>query len=121
MGKRVLVCGDRAYPDAAYLWRRLDEYLPEPPEVVIDGAAAGADTMAHEWADAHGYATLRFPAEWAKYGRAAGPVRNRQMIVEGHPDLVIAFHRDLVNSKGTKDMVRQARGHGIDVIVDGGA
>ena len=118
---RVLVCGDRAYPDPAYLWRRLDEYLPEPPEAVIDGTAPGADTFAHEWAEAHGIPSLRFPAEWKRYGRAAGPVRNRQMIVEGQPDLVIAFHRDIAHSKGTADMVRQARRAGIDVIVDGGS
>ena len=51
---------------------------------------------------------IKFPADWNKYGKAAGVLRNQQMLDEGHPDLVVYFHKDIENSKGTKDMIIRA-------------
>lgn len=64
-------------------------------------------------------AILSFPAEWTEYGKAAGPIRNREMLRSGKPDLVTAFHRDLNQSKGTRDMVEQARAATIPVWISG--
>lgn len=115
---RVLVCGGRDYDDPDYLRRELTKLHRELNfDVVIDGTANGADSMAHDWANDWGIETLRFPADWKRYGRAAGPVRNRQMLVEGKPDLVVAFHKALSTSKGTKDMVEQARKAGVTTII----
>jgi hypothetical protein len=58
-----------------------------------------------------------FPAEWKKYGNAAGPIRNARMLNEGVPDVVIAFHENIHKSKGTKNMMDQACLHGVDVIL----
>jgi len=55
-------------------------------------------------------------ADWERYGRAAGPIRNRQMI-ETKPNLVLAFHNNLALSKGTKNTVDQARKAKIPVKV----
>jgi hypothetical protein len=55
-------------------------------------------------------------AEWKRYGLGAGPRRNETMLNE-HPALVIAFHNDLANSKGTADTVRKAKKMGITVMV----
>jgi len=63
----------------------------------------------------YGLEVIWFPADWEKYGRAAGPIRNKQMIMEGKPDLVVAFHNNISKSRGTKNMVTQARRHGIRV------
>lgn len=60
-----------------------------------------------------GLNTRRYPANWQRYGRAAGPVRNQQMLDEGKPDLILAFHQDIVNSKGTADMIRRANRAGV--------
>lgn len=57
---------------------------------------------------------IPFPAEWEKYGKSAGPIRNRQMLDE-NPDLVIAFHDDIESSKGTKDCIKEAEKRGIEV------
>jgi len=84
---------------------------------LIHGAAPGADRMAGEIGGLIGYWVLDFPADWRQHGKAAGPIRNRQMLREGQPDLVIAFHDDLSASKGTRDMVRIARKAGIPVLV----
>jgi len=60
---------------------------------------------------------LEFPARWDLYGRAAGPLRNSQMLKEGKPNLVIAFHDNLDSSKGTKDMVNKSLKDNIEVIL----
>ncbi|KKN01348.1 hypothetical protein LCGC14_1128740 [marine sediment metagenome] len=51
------------------------------------------------------------------YGKAAGPIRNKQMLDEGQPHLVLAFHDNIEESTGTKDMVKQAAKRGIETLV----
>lgn len=115
---RVLVCGDRAWRERDYLERLLDAYhAANPISLVIEGHARGADVMAFLWAESRGVPVQAFPADWARYGRAAGPIRNREMLNEGRPDVVIAFHRDLSRSKGTADMVKIARQAGVTTYV----
>jgi hypothetical protein len=60
---------------------------------------------------------LAFPAQWDTYGRAAGPIRNRQMLNEGRPDEVIAFHEHIDESKGTANMVKIAKAAGIPTTI----
>lgn len=112
---RVLICGDRHWSD----WQAIDTYVSLLPvgSVVIQGEAPGADSAAREAAVAHGYAFESYPADWAAYGRAAGPIRNKQMLTEGQPDLVVAFHDDLESSKGTMNMISQARKAGVPVQI----
>jgi hypothetical protein len=56
-----------------------------------------------------------YPADWDKYGKAAGPIRNKQMLDEGNPEKVIAFR--FKNSRGTQNMINQAEKAGIKTIV----
>ena len=56
---------------------------------------------------------LSYPAEWNKFGRAAGPMRNKRMLIDGKPDMVFAFHDDIENSKGTANMIKITREAGI--------
>jgi YspA, cpYpsA-related SLOG family len=138
---RVLVCGDRRWttcpacgrneevhdtgcveqrrhPGRDAVYRVLDALLGEHgPLAIIEGEAKGADQTAARWARERGQGLLPFPADWRRYGRGAGPVRNRQMIEEGRPQMVVAFHSDITNSRGTADMVRQAEKAGIPVTV----
>jgi hypothetical protein len=78
--------------------------------------ARGADTWAAMWGSTKipRENQLDFPAQWHKYGRAAGPKRNQQMLDEGKPDLVIAFGG--LNGRGTNDMVRRSKNAGILVL-----
>src|SRR6478735_4722343 len=99
---RVIVCGDRNWRDywAIYdVLNRLDR-----SSVIIHGAARGADQMAGIIGKNLGFEVISVPAEWDKHGRAAGPIRNKKML-DMAPDLVIAFHEDIRNSKGTKNML----------------
>ncbi len=63
-----------------------------------------------------GYTVHPHPANWDQYHRAAGPLRNREMLKEA-PDIVLAFHDDLSQSKGTRDMVNQALKAGVPTII----
>ena len=112
-GTIMLVCGGRSYTDKERLWSTLNGFLQSRRvRRVISGGARGADTMAEDWAKARGIECVVFHADWAKYGRAAGPIRNQQMLDEGRPTLVVAFP----DGRGTADMVRRARSAGVEVI-----
>lgn len=122
MGFRVLVTGDRHWEDYQFIWEVLSDVatatgLSGHDITIIHGAAPGADTLADLAAYELGYAREPYPANWDGYHKAAGPIRNQQMLDEGHPDVVIAFHENLAESKGTKDMVTRARKAGIPVIL----
>jgi len=82
---------------------------------IIEGGAKGADFLARVWAKHKMLNWIEFPADWKQYGVRAGPIRNKQMIDEGKPDLVIAFLAP--NSRGTKDMIAQAQKAGIETKV----
>jgi hypothetical protein len=113
--RRILICGDRDWTDHLLIWDALVDAGAEV--IVIEGEARGADTIAMEVAVALGLQVLRFPANWTKWGRAAGAIRNRQMLEEGRPDEVWAFHNDLARSHGTANMIAQARKRGVPVKV----
>ena len=113
---RVLVCGDRYWTDTETLYARLDR-LPRADLVIIEGEARGADTLARQWAESRSVAYLPFPANWNLYGKRAGILRNQQMLDEGKPHCVIAFHHNLDASKGTRDMVKRAREAGLPTEV----
>jgi len=81
------------------------------PHTIIHGGASGADTLAGEWAAVNGCRCEVFPADWSKHGRAAGPIRNRQMIEEGRPDHVLA----MAGGAGTQNMISQAIKYGLTV------
>ena len=109
---RVLVCGGRDFQDARQMYSWLDGLLPRPT-LIIQGGAFGADAIASEWAYKRDVLERQFPADWKKHGRAAGPIRNQQMLEEGKPELVVAFPGGI----GTADMVRRARAAGVRVLV----
>ncbi len=111
---RVLVCGGRDFNDDEKVFSILNNYDRDHDfTLVIHGAAKGADSAAGRWAQANrGCGEMRFPANWKKHGKAAGPIRNQRMIDEGQPDLVIAFP----GGKGTRNMINAAKSAGIDVI-----
>jgi YspA, cpYpsA-related SLOG family len=116
--ERVLICGDRNWNDYGTILRELSKVQQSSKvEVVIEGEANGADSFGRAAATVLGIPVLAFPADWRKHGRAAGPIRNRQMLNEGNPTLVLAFHNFIENSKGTKDMVNVARNAGVPVRI----
>ena len=87
MTRTVLVCGGRTYSDWYGLCAILDaEHARDPIGLLIHGAAPGVEQLAESWAGTRGVPIRRFVAMWQAHGPAAGPIRNRRMLVEGKPD-----------------------------------
>ena len=112
----VLVTGDRNWTDREKIRQVLTEYDPLTT-LIVEGGARGADTIAREIAEELGFDVLEVKAQWEKYGRAAGAVRNKLMYDKSHPTVVEAFHSNLGASKGTKHMVEYSKKGGTPVRV----
>jgi hypothetical protein len=109
---RVLVTGGRDYSDRATVFATLDGLDAEHcVDVVIHGAARGADSEAARWASVRGVPAWPNPADWSQ-GKAGGILRNQQMLTDTSPTHVVAFP----GGRGTADMVRRARAANIPVI-----
>lgn len=108
------MCGTRTWNDWGAVYRELVA-LDNPR--VIEGGARGADWIAMRLSKALDCHERTFPADWSRYGSAAGPIRNKQMLVEGKPDLVIAFWNG--DSWGTANMIRQAKAAKIEITIVG--
>lgn len=115
---RVLVCGGRSYANAEMVERVLETYLGSYPGLVIasgydpnDPRFQGADQLAYEWAGRRNVPRRAYPADWKKYGRAAGPIRNQHQLTDFEPHCLVA----LPGGDGTADMCRRARKHNCHV------
>jgi hypothetical protein len=111
---KVLVCGGRDYDDDVKVFETLDRVNVEKDiiDVIISGQARGADTIGEWYAKDRGLEIDKYPAQWNKYGKSAGYKRNTQMLVEGKPDLVVAFP----GGRGTAMMVKIAKDAGVEVM-----
>ena len=110
---RLLVTGSRTWEDSAKMAKELTALTKgTAPEdiILIEGCAKGADQMAEGFAKEWGWANTHFPADWKRYGKGAGPMRNRQMLLAG-PDIAIAFHKG--DSPGTKHMIQLLQQAGV--------
>lgn len=107
---KVLVCGDRSWTNTRLILECMKAlYYEMGYDTLIEGEARGADKIAANCAHYLGMAVLDFPADWEKFGKAAGPIRNQRMLTVGKPDLVVAFHNNIEESRGTKDMINKAK------------
>ncbi len=113
--RRILVCGGRDFDNKEFVFDRLDmlDGKFDGIDVVINGGAKGADTLAAKWAKSRGIAVVTFEAKWKTYGKSAGSIRNALMLTDGKPDVVVAFP----GGKGTINMIRQAKKKGITIIM----
>lgn len=120
---------ERAAEEQSVLSSALSGFWMEA-QVMIHGAAHGADTMAKEFFEqwnelndnsgrwVENVEILGFPANWRKYGNGAGHVRNAQMLTEGKPDMALGFvNMPLHLSRGSADMARRCRKANVPVYV----
>ena len=119
---KLLICGSRGWKDAQAIDAIVAGYdvLAEgrgEDLVVIHGACpSGADALADRIAKQWGIKRIPEPADWDRYGKAAGPIRNQKMLDEYKPDVVYAF-RSTGKSNGTDDMVDRARKAGVRTYI----
>ena len=122
---RLLATGSRNHTGKGFIWRVLDGYLAEHPDMIVvhgacypkprpDGSRPdrSADWLIHLWCQHRGVPDEPHPADWAQHGDAAGPIRNQRMVDAG-ADECAAF--PLSGSRGTHDCTRRAAKAGIHV------
>ena len=116
---RILICGDRNWKNKKIIYSSIKKIRNNMYniECIIEGKAKGADIIGKEVAIFNKILFYEYPAEWIKYGIGAGMIRNQQMIDEGKPNLVLAFHNNIENSKGTKDMIQRAKKNNIETVL----
>lgn len=75
-----LIVGSRGYTNYAAFKAKCDALLAGKTDIeIVSGGASGTDAMAERYAHDHGYSLQIFPAEWSRYGKRVGYVRNREM------------------------------------------
>ena len=112
---KVIVAGGREFNDYILLEEKLDKILSKrlPDVEIVSGTARGADALGESYAHKNKLPIKQFPADWNKYGKAAGPIRNKQMAE--YADACIVFWDG--KSRGTKSMINLATEQGIPIRV----
>lgn len=115
---RVIVTGSRDWPGLNWQMQQalsgvlMLSIARGETLTIVEGGAKGVDTYAHLWARTRrgmGVISETHPADWDQFGKAAGPIRNREMANLGaHLCLAFLYEPDGKVSKGTRDMMRQA-------------
>lgn len=109
MTKRIVIAGCRNYcyyeEAKSYIDLCLSDIRKGNEIVIVSGGASGADALGERYAAENGFRVEKYPADWQTYGRAAGPIRNRQMaeIADG----IICFWDG--KSRGTRSMIDYAQ------------
>lgn len=113
--KKIIVAGSREFDNYEYLKTKLDYYLQNIKEeiVIISGGAKGADTLGETYAKEKGYQIKQYLANWVKFGKQAGYIRNKEMALIA--DYCIVFWDD--KSKGSKHMIDLALKYRLKVKV----
>jgi hypothetical protein len=109
---KVIIAGSRSINDIELVKYAVLESGFDITEVV-SGRARGVDTLGEIWARENNISLAYFPADWKKYGRAAGPIRNAEMAKYG--EALIAIMES--GSKGTANMVKNAKALGLEIFI----
>jgi hypothetical protein len=110
----IAVVGSRDFQDYALLCCTLDKIRARYPDcTLVSGGAQGADTLASQYSQEHGIPIRVFWADWNRYGKAAGPIRNREIVEAA--DIVVAFWDG--KSRGTKSTISIAKSWGRKVQI----
>lgn len=110
---RIIIAGSREVTEA-----KVREAISRCPwagfaSAVVSGTARGADIYGEAWAEENGISIVRFSAEWKRYGKKAGPVRNKIM-AENAEGLIAVWDG---NSRGTQSMIKLAQEKGLRVFI----
>ena len=115
---RILVTGSRDWDDERTIEKVLRDAFTtagsDERTTLVHGSAAGADTIADWIWTRQGLPSEPHPADWERFGRSAGHVRNREMVLSG-VEVCFAFLKD--NSTGTRNCIETARSLGVPTYV----
>jgi len=112
---RVAIIGSRGFKDYTTVIKAMKEFenIHGVVESVVSGGAKGADALAERYAKDNRLPITVYPAEWERYGKKAGYIRNK--LIVNDCDFVVAFWDG--ESTGTKSSLDYARETGKPVMV----
>lgn len=111
---KVIVAGGRDFDDYDLLENKMNVILTNHTDVeIVSGTARGADNLGEKYAKSKGFRIRRMPANWDKYGKAAGYRRNAEMAK--YADACVCFWDG--KSRGTKHMIDLAKKEGIKLRI----
>ena len=114
---KIIIAGGRNFNDYELLEKEVSGFLKtldiDSGLEIVSGGAKGVDAMGERFAQENNFAVKLFPAEWSKYGRGAGPKRNKQM-AEYATHLIVFWNGE---SRGTKSMIMLAKKNNLNVTV----
>ncbi len=112
---KVIIAGGRDFKDYDLLKTKLNKILSNinTPIVIVSGKARGADSLGERYAKEMGYEIAEFPANWDKYGKRAGYIRNEEMAK--YAEACVCFWDG--KSKGTKHMIDLTNKHNLKLRV----
>ena len=99
---KIIVAGGRDFQNYKHLEKVMDYYNKKGQvDEIVCGGANGADYLGSVWANANGIKVEYMDADWKKFGKGAGPIRNKEMA--DYADSLVAFWDG--ESRGTKHMI----------------
>lgn len=105
----ICICGSRDIKNI-----NLDLFIdPDHVGCVVSGGASGIDTLAESWAKKNKIEFIAYLAQWNKFGKKAGIIRNHEMVE--FCDYVFAFWNG--KSKGTLDTITYAKKLGVPTFI----
>lgn len=122
---RIIIAGSRDFNDYKLLKDSMRDILKNTALEdinkikIISGTARGADQLGERFAKQFKLEVVKFPADWDRYGKRAGYIRNEEMakyaIQDYNYGMLVAFWNG--ESRGTKHMIDLAKKHGLEVHV----
>ena len=109
---RIAIVGSRNFNDYEVLKTAL-ESLKKKATLIVSGGAKGADSLGERWAKENNIETLIFLPDWEKYRKAAGFIRNQEIVL--NCDVCVAFWDG--QSKGTLSTIELCKKAGKEVVV----
>lgn len=112
---KIIIAGSRNFKDYQKLKMECNHFLQGQKNIeIVSGCHyKGADKLGIQYANEKGLNLIKFPAEWNKFGKAAGPIRNKEMAI--FSDVLIVFWDG--KSRGTQNMIQLAKQNGLIVNV----
>lgn len=102
----IAIIGSRNFSDYSFMKNSILHIVKiEDIDYVVSGGAKGADTLGELFAKEYNLKTMIFKPEWNRYGKAAGVIRNTEIVKNA--DIIMAF--PMGSSKGTYDSIHKAR------------